>query len=112
MSPSIHPTACVGTDVKLGAGVSVGPYAVIESGAEIGDGCRIEAHAVIHSFVRMGRNNHVCPQAVIGGLPQDLGFDPFTETYVEIGDGNVFREGVSVSRATRKGDATRIGANN
>ncbi len=112
MSPSIHPTACVAADARLGAGVSVGPYAVIESGAEIGDGCRIEAHAVIHSFVRMGRNNHVFPQAVIGGLPQDLGFDPLMPTYVEIGDGNVFREGVTVSRATQKGDATRIGANN
>lgn len=112
MIANIHPTACIAPDAKLGIGVSVGPYAVIESRTEIGEGCRIEAHAVIHSYVRMGRNNHVCPQAVIGGLPQDLGFDPLTETYVEIGDANVFREGVTVSRATRKGDATRIGANN
>lgn len=112
MTANIHPTAFIASDVNLGAGVSIGPYAVIEGPTEIGDGCRIESHAVIHSFVRMGRNNHVCPHAVIGGLPQDLGFDPFLETYVEIGDGNVFREGVTVSRATRKGGATLIGADN
>ncbi|HYE36985.1 acyl-ACP--UDP-N-acetylglucosamine O-acyltransferase [Methylocaldum sp.] len=112
MTANIHPTACIAPDAKLGAGVSIGPYAVIESHTEIGDDCRIAAHAVIHSHVRMGRDNHVCPHAVIGGLPQDLGFDASAETYVEIGDSNVFREGVTVSRATQKGAATRIGANN
>ena len=109
---TIHPTAVIGPRVTLGAGVVVGPYAIIEDACEIGDGSRIEAHAVIHPFVRMGRNNRVHPHAVLGGLPQDLGFDPTTETYLEIGDGNVFREGVTLSRATRSGGATRIGSGN
>jgi UDP-N-acetylglucosamine acyltransferase len=108
----IHPTAYIAPEAELGAGVAVGPFAVIEGPCMIGDGCRIEAHAVIHAYVRMGKNNRVHPHAVLGGLPQDLGFDPATETYLEIGDGNVFREGVTLSRATQKGGATRLGSGN
>lgn len=109
---SIHPTAYIADGAKLGANVSVGPFAVIDDRVEIGDGCQIGAHAVIHPYVRMGRGNVVHPHAVLGGLPQDLGFDPTTETYVELGDGNVLREGVTISRATKAGGSTRLGSNN
>lgn len=110
MNVKIHPTAYIAPGAKLGQGVSVGPFAVIEDQAEIGDGCRIGAHAIIQPWVRMGQNNIVHPTAVLGGLPQDLGFDPETETWVDIGDANVFREGVTVSRATQPGGSTRIGS--
>ena len=108
----IHPTACVDPEASLAEDVRVGPYALIESGVIIGPGCHIQAHAVIHRNVRMGPGNQVHPHAVLGGLPQDLGFDPASETWLDIGEGNVFREGVTVSRATRVGDSTRIGAFN
>lgn len=110
MSNFIHPTAYVAPSAKFGDGISVGPFAVIEAYAEIGDGCQIGAHAIIQPWVRMGSANTVHPTAVLGGLPQDLGFKPETETWVEIGDGNVFREGVTISRATSPGGATRIGS--
>ncbi|MGI9210959.1 MAG: acyl-ACP--UDP-N-acetylglucosamine O-acyltransferase [Methylococcaceae bacterium] len=109
---SIHPTSCVDPAAQLAENVHVGPFAVIESGVVIGSGCHIHAHAVIHKQVRMGSNNQVFPHAVLGGLPQDLSFDPDTCTYLDIGEGNVFREGVSVSRATHTGAATRIGSFN
>jgi UDP-N-acetylglucosamine acyltransferase len=109
---TIHPSACIAAGARLGANVVVGPYAIIEERVVIGDGCRIGAHAVIHSYVRMGRDNVVHPHAVLGGLPQDLSFDPEAETYLELGDGNVVREGVTLSRATRPGGATRLGSGN
>lgn len=108
----IHPTAYIAPDAELGTDVKVGPFAVIEGPSRIGEGCVIEAHAVIKPFVRMGCKNHVHAHAVLGGLPQDLGFDPKTETFLNIGDGNVFREGVTLSRATQAGSATRVGNNN
>lgn len=111
MNATIHPTAHIAPGAKFGNGVSVGPFAVIEDHVKIGDGCRIGAHAVIQSRVRMGRNNSVHPTAVLGGLPQDLAFNPDEETWVEIGDGNTFREGVTISRATKPGTATCIGSN-
>ncbi|MGY6216387.1 acyl-ACP--UDP-N-acetylglucosamine O-acyltransferase [Methylolobus aquaticus] len=108
----IHPTAIVHPEARLGQDVSIGPFAVIEAGAEIGDRCQIGAHAVIHSHVRMGAANTVHPHAVLGGLPQDLGFDPDQITYVDIGENNVFREGVTISRATAPLGSTRIGSGN
>lgn len=112
MSAMIHPTAIVDASAKLGVGVHVGAYAVIEGSVEIGDHCTIDTHAVVHSRVHMGPGNRVHPHAVLGGLPQDLGFDPDRETFVEIGQGNVFREGVTISRATAMGGATRVGSHN
>lgn len=110
MKATIHPTAYISPGASLGEGVSIGPFAVIEEDVEIGAGCRIGAHAVIQPWVRMGCKNTVHPTVVLGGLPQDLAFDPQQETWLEIGEGNVFREGVTISRATRSGTATRIGS--
>jgi UDP-N-acetylglucosamine acyltransferase len=106
----IHPTAIVSPSASLGADVEVGPYAIIENDVEIGDACHIDTHTVIRPFVVMGKRNRVLPHAVIGGLPQDTGFDPNQRTGVQIGDDNVFREGVTVNRATTPGSATRIGS--
>jgi len=111
MTVQIHPTAHISAGAQLGQNISVGPFAVIEANTVISDGCQIGAHVIIQPWVRMGQNNIVHPTAVLGGLPQDLGFKPETETWLEIGEGNVFREGVTISRATQPGGATRIGSN-
>ncbi len=52
----------------------------------------------------------VHPYAVVGGDPQDLGFDAATPSGVRIGARSVIREHVTVSRATRTGGFTEIGA--
>ncbi|MEI8573766.1 acyl-ACP--UDP-N-acetylglucosamine O-acyltransferase [Methylomonas sp. LW13] len=110
MTASIHPTAFIETGAMLGENVSVGPFAVIEAGAVIGSNSQIGAHAVVHAHVKMGDGNVLHPHAVLGGLPQDLGFDAQTESWLEIGDNNVFREGFTAHRATVAGSATRIGS--
>lgn len=74
MTALIHPTAYIASNVKLGENVSVGPFAVIEAGAVIGANSQIGAHAVVHGRVKMGQANVLHPHAVLGGLPQDLGF--------------------------------------
>jgi len=110
MSAEIHPSAVIAPGARLAEGVKVGPYAIIGEHVEIGAGTVIGAHAVIEPRVRMGANNTVHPHAVLGGLPQDLSFSADTETWLDIGDGNVFREGVTLSRATQPGTSTRIGS--
>lgn len=110
MSASIHPSAYIAASAKLGDNVSVGPFAVIEEHVEIGDNCQIGAHSVIQPYVRMGVGNVVHPHAVLGGLPQDIHFNAETVTYLQIGDRNVFREGVTAHRATIENGATQIGS--
>jgi UDP-N-acetylglucosamine acyltransferase len=105
----IHPSAIVAADARLGAGVSIGPCAVIEEDVTLGAGCEIAAHAVIKRHTRMGARNRVAEHAVIGGDPQDLKFSAGTLSHAEIGDDNVFREGVTVHRGSREGSRTRIG---
>lgn len=108
MSDLIHPTAYIAPGAMLGENVSVGPFAVIEAGAVIGNDSQIGAHAVVHGRVKMGQANILHPHAVLGGLPQDLGFDSQTESWLEIGDNNAFREGFTAHRATKSGGSTRI----
>ncbi len=110
MSNTIHPLACVSENAELGENVTVGPFAVIEAGVKIGSKCKIGAHAVICEHTVMGEGNVVHPMVVLGDLPQDIHFDPETDTRLDIGNGNVFREGFTAHRSTLPGSATVIGS--
>jgi len=103
--PQIHPQATVAASAKLGEGVKVGAYAVVGEDVELGDGCVLHAHAVVQGPSRFGKNNVFHAFCVIGGDPQDY---TFCRERVELvaGDGNIFREYVTVSRGTQKGGGT------
>lgn len=91
--------------------VTIGPYAIVEADVEIGDGCQLHAHSVIRRYTTMGKRNKVHEHAVIGGEPQDLSYKG-AETGLVIGDDNVFRECVTVHRATNPDKPTTLGNNN
>jgi UDP-N-acetylglucosamine acyltransferase len=108
--PMIHPTAVVDPKAELGRGVRVGPYAVIEAGVTLGDGCEVGPHAVLSGRTTLGADNRIFAQAVIGGIPQDLKYQG-EDTALSIGDGNTFRECVTVNIGTEGGGGvTRIGS--
>ena len=106
---SVHATAIVSPEARLGRDVSIGPYAIIEEGTVIGDGCEIRAHAVVKRHTCLGSGNRVHEGAVLGGEPQDLSFRG-QETRLVIGDRNVIREGVTIHRSTKEGGATVVGS--
>jgi UDP-N-acetylglucosamine acyltransferase len=106
---TVHPTAVVGAGARLGRGVILGPHAVVEDGSSIGDRSEVRAHAVVKRFTTLGADNTLHEGAVLGGEPQDLGFDGAASALV-IGDGNRIREGVTIHRASRAGGATTIGS--
>lgn len=107
--PNIHPTAIVDSGAKLAEDVEVGAYCVVESDVTIGAGTVLKAHAVIRRYTTLGQGNLVDSFAVLGGEPQDLGFDRNARSFLSIGDHNTFREGVTISRATQPGGATTVG---
>lgn len=109
MEPEIDARAVVGKGVEIGEGSRVGAYAVIEDGVRIGKGNTIWPHAFLGRGTTLGDRNHVHPFAVIGHVPQDVSFDPSRETFLVIGDENVFREHATVHRASKAGQATVIG---
>lgn len=96
----------------MGDDVQIGPYAIVESGAILGARCVIEAHAVVKGHVQMGTDNVVSNGAVIGGNPQDLRFDPATESMVRIGNRNTIREHCTVHRGALSGGETVLGDDN
>ena len=51
---SVHPSAVVSSQARLGRDVVIGPLAVVEDDTTIGDGCEIRAHAVVKRFTRLG----------------------------------------------------------
>src|SRR5215471_1919229 len=101
----IHPQAIVAASAKLGKGVKVGACAVVGEEVELGDGCVLHEHAVVQGPSRFGKNNVFHSFCVIGGDPQDY---TFRGERVELvaGDGNTFREYVTVNRGTQKGGGT------
>lgn len=110
--PRIHPTAIVDAKAQLAEDVEVGPFCIIEGDVVIGAGTVVRDHAVIRRYTTLGSGNFVDSFCSLGGEPQDLKFSPQTVSYVRIGNNNVFREGVTISRATGEGNVTSIGNNN
>ena len=106
---SIHPSAVVSPEARIGRDVLIGPFAVVEGGATIGDGCEIRAHAVVKRGCVLGQQNRVHEGAVLGGEPQDVAFGG-QESGVVIGERNQIREGVTIHRSTRPGGATVLGS--
>ena len=108
----IHSQASVSPEAKLGDSVRVGAFAVIGPHVHLGDECVVHSHAVIQGPSKFGGNNIFHSFSVVGGEPQDLTFHG-ERTELIVGDGNTFREGVTVSRGTKKGGGvTKIGNDN
>ena len=108
----IHPTAIVEPGAKLADGVSVGAYSIIGKDATIGERTWIGPHVVIEGRVRIGRDNRLYQFSCIGGAPQDKKYAG-EDTSVEIGDGNVIREYVTINRGTAlDAKVTRVGNDN
>ncbi len=107
----IHPTAIIHPQAKLDATVQVGPYAVIDAGVELGAHCIVGPHAYLTGITKIGSQNQFHAGCVIGDAPQDLKYKD-EPTRVRIGDHNVFREHVTVHRATTADGETVIGSHN
>jgi UDP-N-acetylglucosamine acyltransferase len=82
---------------------------MIDDGVTIGSGCVIGPYVYISGLANIGANNQFFAGCVIGEAPQDLKYrgEP---TGLWIGDGNVFREHVTVHRSNKLGELTLIGS--
>jgi len=62
----IHPTAVLGTNVRVGKGSSIGPHAVLGDGVVIGEQCEVLANVTIYSATKLGNRVLVQAGAVLG----------------------------------------------
>jgi UDP-N-acetylglucosamine acyltransferase len=107
----IHPTAVIEEGARLGDDVQVGAYALIGSEVILGDRCVVMHHASIIGKTDCGSDNEFHPFCSVGGKSQDLKYSG-EPTFLKIGSKNVFREYVTVNRATAPHTATQIGDRN
>jgi UDP-N-acetylglucosamine acyltransferase len=110
-SARVHPTAIISPEADLGEDVEVGPFVVVEGPVRVGPGCVLKAGAHLFGPMTMGKNNVVFSHAVLGEQPQHLKYQG-EPTLLEIGDHNIFREGVTIHRGMAPSGVTRIGSHN
>lgn len=112
MSNNIHPSAFISDKAQLGTGNEIGAFVVIEDDVVLGDNNILLTGVVLKSGTSLGNENKIHEHAVIGGLPQDLGFDAATASFVKIGNKNTLREFVTIHRASQESQSTTLGNDN
>ncbi|MBL4584051.1 MAG: acyl-ACP--UDP-N-acetylglucosamine O-acyltransferase [Pseudomonadales bacterium] len=108
----IDPRAIIDPSAKLAKGVSVGPWTIIGPDVEIGENTSISSHVVIRKSTKIGRDNKIFQFSSVGEDCQDKKYNG-EETFLEIGDRNVIREGCTLNRGTvQDSGITRVGSDN
>lgn len=108
---NFHPTSIVHPEAKIASDVQIGPFCIIGKDVSIGEGSKLISHVVIEGNTKIGKNNIIHQFSSIGVEPQDKSYKG-EDTQTIIGDNNLFREGVTIHRATTKQDLKTIVGDN
>jgi len=109
----IDPSAVIGPDVELADDVRIGPACHLDGRITLGPGTVLMGYNFLRGPLTIGADNRIYPFACIGFEPQDYKFDLSTAgAGTVIGDHNLFRENVTIHRATSDTVPTRIGDRN
>lgn len=107
---SIHPTAIIAPGAVIPESCTVGPYCTIGAKVVLGEDCELVSHVVLDGNLKIGMRNRFFSFACVGVAPQDLKYKG-EPTGVTLGDDNVIRECVTISRGTvGGGGTTRVGS--
>lgn len=109
---NIHKTAVIHPKARVGKNVIVAPYAVIGENVSLGDDVEVGSFCVMEGHTAIGKACRFFTGAVIGSIPQDKKFSKTEKVFLQIGEGNIFREYVTVNPGTGEGGKTIIGNNN
>jgi len=110
----VDPSACLGANVHLGRGVSVGPHAVIDNGTQIGPNtviaagcrigensavganCRLDSNVVIYYDCRLGDNVIIQANSTIGAVGFGYSFAKGAHTLIPHNGGVVIEDFVEI----------------
>ena len=108
MSVSIDPTAIVSSAAELGEGVEIGPFCTVGPLVRLEAGVKLISHVSVQGRTSIGADTVVHPFVSLGQGPQDIRYRG-EDTALQIGRGNILREGVTMNLGTPKGrGVTRI----
>ena len=102
MTSQVHPSSYISDRVKLANNVKIGPYCYLNGNISIGENTELKSHVVISGNTQIGKSNTFYPFSNIGCDPQDLKYKGEDSNLI-IGDSNIFRENVTISKGTKDG---------
>lgn len=109
---SIDTSSRIDDSAEIADDAVIGPWCIIGPNVSIGSGSVLESNVVIRSNTKIGKNNRIFQFSSVGEEPADKKFEG-EQSWLEIGDDNVFREGVTLHRGTEVGGGiTKIGSRN
>ena len=112
MATEIHSTALVEEGARLGEGVKIGPFCHVGPNVTLGDESVLMSHAVVMGQTETGSGCILHPHAVLGGVPQVIGFEANADSRLVVGSNCVFREYATAHTGVPKsGGLTLIGDN-
>ena len=111
MMSRIHPNSFISKEVQLGNNVKIGPFCYLNGDIKIDDNTELKSHISISGKTLIGKNNLFYPFSNIGCDPQDLKYKGENSELI-IGDNNIFRENITISKGTLDGGMKTIIHNN
>ncbi len=99
---SIHPSAIVSPQARIGSNCFIGPYSIIGDEVALGDRVRIDSHCVIDGRTSIGDETRIFPFVSVGLASQDLKYKG-EDSETRIGRRTTLREFVTIHRGTAGG---------
>ena len=107
----IHNSSVIDKKAKIDSNVKIGPFCYIGPNVELLKDVELISNVHIEGNTKIGKGTKIFPFASIGTMPQDLKFKG-EESVLIIGDNNIFRENVTISKGTLDGGMKTVIKNN
>jgi len=107
----IHKSCVINSKAKIEKNVKIGPFCYIGPKVHLKEGVELISNVHIEGNTKIGVGTKVYPFASIGTAPQDLKYKGENNS-LDIGEGNIIREYVTINPGTLGGGSKTVVGNN
>ena len=107
----IHKSSVIDSKAKIEKNVKIGPFCYIGPKVHLKEGVELISNVHIEGNTKIGVGTKIYPFASIGTAPQDLKYKGENNS-LDIGEGNVIREYVTINPGTVGGGSKTVVGNN
>ena len=107
----IHKSSVIASKAKIEKNVKIGPFCYIGPKVHLKEGVELISNVHIEGNTKIGVGTKVYPFASIGTAPQDLKYKGENNS-LDIGEGNIIREYVTINPGTLGGGSKTVVGNN
>ncbi len=107
----IHKSSVIDSKAKIEKNVKIGPFCYIGPKVHLQEGVELISNVHIEGNTKIGVSTKIYPFASIGTAPQDLKYKGENNS-LDIGEGNIIREYVTINPGTVGGGSKTVVGNN